>query len=247
VGKWRPPPTVGSASGSFATADIAILESWKAVLPASNGFGGCGNDNGLSILFDPLVDALLLWNITKPSTRSSTVLVLTDYYPLLKCNAHPGCDWGEKETERYWLPYTGGHDQTWRLLLQAIWPKLDPRAGIEVANRASERGVYIWNFMPFFRGGCSSSGAKGLPSGSKWHNRCFQWLKSFVDCVGADSIIFAANSSISGRVGSRGKVALTTGPLKGFKIFRTFHPASRGSFKRIAMCDIGSEIWADQK
>ena len=176
------------------------LIAWKK---GANGFAG-STARGLSLIFDPFVDACLLIEAQKPSGsfKQTKVLVLTDYYPFSKIGIKAGFDWAEEETNKFLkaldLGLTGNN----------IFKALAEENSIETVRNTSEdeiRGLFsksnllIWNYFPFFRGGNSSLGIKGLPNPIKdcrWINYCEGLLGRFLDCVNASHVIFAMNQQV---------------------------------------------------
>ena len=191
-----------TGSGWICPTDIlpTDLIAWKN---AANGFVG-STHRGLSLLFDPFVDACLLIEAKKANEafQRTKVLVLTDYYPILQIGIKAGQDWGAEETENFFMALGLG------LSGNNIFKALAEEGSIESVRNTSEdeiRGLFsekhllIWNYFPFFRGGNNCQGTKGLPSpigDCRWIHYCEGLLKRFLDCVNASHVIFAMNQAV---------------------------------------------------
>ena len=170
-------------------------------------------DPGLSLLFDPLVDAFLAAHLKEgPLKLGGTVIVLSDfgaiYDPSIRVVGFSGNDWGEDETNTVLkLPFalgtfTGrGLDKSTRVLTNCLGATAQKKGS--PANSFSEivtsRNVFVWNFMPFFRGGADSGDDVALPdpkcSNVKWQQECLLWLDQFLTCVEASKVVLCVNKS----------------------------------------------------
>ena len=95
AGDWSPPADHSSKT----------LLRWKGTPAHLHGFRGrkTVGGRGLSLLFDPLVDAFLAAHFLRTGRlpdAGPTVLVLTDFYPLAATNGQ-GQDWAQQESARF--------------------------------------------------------------------------------------------------------------------------------------------------
>jgi hypothetical protein len=167
---------------------------------------------GLSMLFDPLVDAVLAANancvtgsVSLPQPGSS-VIVISDYAaiydPSINLLGFRGNDWGTEEAVKVLSPPMSGgrimEEQVsttlvnlWDCLCEGDSWQTNP-AEIEVAIR--NKKILLWNFVPFLRGGVASTGASGLPRSRRlWLLACWDWLRRFTSAVDASQVILAVN------------------------------------------------------
>jgi hypothetical protein len=205
-----------------------LLGAWKFCTPSPTccqrqGFDDCNRHSvkGVSLLFDPLVDAFLLANCAHHGNPSAppkrTVIVLTDYGPVFDKDVNlqlPGTgtpckDWASREIRRVfnshpshnWKPgrrrKIWRHDLTTEYLMKAICGAR-PWLPCKIACR----GVWVWNFIPFLRGGFCSCGMAGLPYGgslaSGWVHQCLEWLCRFSRLVNATQIAWCTSEEIRG-------------------------------------------------
>ena len=190
---WTP-PTTSVPEG---------LMAWKAQL---NGFRGFGV-KGLSMLFDPFVDATLLMyaHHNGEEFKNTTVLVLTDYGPLLhfvgELIACQGSDWAANcvlqflKAENLGAPGINIVKATCGAESIETIRKSD---GVLEKSFAAKR-LLIWNYFPFFRGGTSAEGCAGLPNPIKrldWLKACDCYLDSFLMAVKADNLVWACNKEV---------------------------------------------------
>lgn len=221
-GVWtaKPPPwnlvCNGEAAG-WTPANHLGLASWikrKRGLPSQHGFSG--QRWGLSLLFDPFVDATL-WAYgggygagSTPRAFSGTrVLVLTDYNPikdvLSDAKRMRPVDYGEggvlelllaKKT----LQTTGYNIVKWvtqQSTIKSVGKALAQDSDY-VRKQFAQHKILIWNFFPFQRGGVHCMGTKGLPSmqNPQWLHLCCDYLERFLQAVSATQVIWAVNKSI---------------------------------------------------
>jgi hypothetical protein len=195
--RFVPPTSIHGLTDSLHYSDLA---AWKFKNPSTfanksskHGFSTdeLTSDQGLSLLFDPLVDAFI--ELNRESTwADSLVVVLTDFYPFSLCYSEieSGQDWAAKETSAYInRPEYGG---TTGPLFHALTGD-DP---VESLEKLRDRGIFLWNLFPFFRGGVGHSGASGLPTNIKWLDLGFSWLARFLECVKAHTVILACSGDV---------------------------------------------------
>jgi hypothetical protein len=104
---FRPVWTTHQEPDCLSLYDLA---SWKFDMPGSfdaktsrYGFNNhLKGSRGLSLLFDPLIDAFIELN-RAAAIQKSFVIVLTDVYPFYLCNSDmlTGRDWGSEQTRKY--------------------------------------------------------------------------------------------------------------------------------------------------
>lgn len=184
---------------------------------------------GLSLMFDPMVDAFLAANTgissgtyTNPTVK--TLIILSDYGAIfdraINVIGFNGNDWGEDETWKILRPPTpinrNKFDKTLGNLLDSIcggnsW-QTNP-AMIESA--INNKSIFLWNFMPFLRGGEESSN-DGLPiHGCTWLNQCLIWLDLLVSIIKPHQVVWCTNSDIKEMVLVRvKKLTLHKNPCK---------------------------------
>jgi hypothetical protein len=181
------------------------LIAWKK---GANGFGG-STYRGLSLMFDPFVDACLMVEakVRHGSFRQTNVLVLTDYYPLKhvigEMSVLPGEDWAAIATGGFFKAKELG--TTGNNLLKALFEKTsiedvrgiiktDPEA---VSTQLTKYHLLIWNYFPFMRGGSDCEGMNGLPTSKcDWIAYCDGLLLKFLKCVKAAKVVFAMNRGV---------------------------------------------------
>jgi hypothetical protein len=221
-GVWtaKPPPwnlvCNGEAAG-WTPSKRVRLASWiarKRSLPSQHGFSG--HRWGLSLLFDPFVDATL-WAYgggygagSTPRAFSGTrVLVLTDYSPIKDVLSDAmrisPVDYGEGgvlellRAEKT-LQTTGYNIVKWvtqQKTIKSVRRALKQDSDYLLKQFALHR-ILIWNFFPFQRGGVHCMGTKGLPlmQNSQWLDLCCDYLERFLQAVSATQVIWAVNQSI---------------------------------------------------
>jgi hypothetical protein len=189
-GQAKSPPLQFLGSGGFdeqlARAKFQRDETAKTSPTERHGFSqdGHGCTTGLSLLFDPLVDAFLILPLLMGCDKywgGPTVLVLSDYWPFLKLEegdfkpqGSVDHDWGRFETNR--LLFSGIADTAIRILVDTLSKgKLSgkqPRVLThpDVRTEIEARRLLLWNFFPFFRGGTDATDEKGLPNSISWQN-----------------------------------------------------------------------------
>jgi len=172
-------------------------------------------NRGLSLLFDPAVDAFIAANAglgtttPKAAITGATVIVLSDFGAIydkeVRLIGYSGNDWGEQEANDFLSGYPSGakllpnrkkmgttFNNLFDCLCGARWDS--PQTNL--AGAIASKNVLVWNFMPFMRSGAQSSGSSGLPSRcSTWRSVCWQWLIAFLQDVGASKVILAVNKS----------------------------------------------------
>ncbi|MDQ2866793.1 MAG: hypothetical protein M3R59_00020 [Verrucomicrobiota bacterium] len=231
-----------TGSGWICPAQISSndLIAWKK---AANGFAG-STHRGLSLLFDPFVDACLLNVSIKDDNgegtfpQSTKVLVLTDYYPLKhvvgEMSALPGQDWAAVETENFQnarnLGLTGNN------LFKALFA--DQRSIKEVRmlgqegiiKKFADERLLIWNYFPFMRGGSDCEGMSGLPKPSdcSWISYCDNLLLQLLHFVNASHVLFAMNQQVKEARSNCQCVPNTNDVLKseGISVHSIAHPRS---------------------
>jgi hypothetical protein len=168
--------------------DVLAFNAKSSRYGFNNPFNG---SRGVSLLFDPLVDAFIQINRTA-AVRKSLVIVLTDFYPYSSCYSDmvTEMDWGSELTCKYLDGSETG--ATLNALTSALnATSTHPNAiGLE---KFVDVGVFLWNFFPFFRGGSYHSSEAGLPKTAKWLPIAWHWLNTFLRCVDSHTVIFASS------------------------------------------------------
>jgi hypothetical protein len=160
------------------------------------------SNKGLSLLFDPLVDAVLYANMGgggKIQLRP-TVIVLSDYSAIwdadIKLIGYGGSDWGEEEARSIFnlsKSTSTTEINLWDCICEGDSWRTHPD---KIQAEIRRRNILIWNFMPFFRGGADSTGASGLPKNcANWKNVCWRLLLKFVLAIAASQIVLAVNKN----------------------------------------------------
>jgi len=186
-----------------APVDVWNIAAWKG---HSHGFSGA--TNGLSIRFDPFVDAAL-YAVRRNYGEGTTVLVLTDYYPWQELRAEYMADgkWAEREVARFLNGFepSNGKEQTGVNILKAVTGKQSInqiRNSPECVEEAFfQHRLLLWNYFPFARGGTEKTGHRGLPGmrdgdSLEWMVLCEAWLAAFCAAVNAKCVAFAANAEV---------------------------------------------------
>ena len=183
---------------------ISEVQEWKN---HRNGFSG--EKVGLSVRFDPFVDAALYCHFGRQGQRiNPTVLVLTDYGPwesiVEEADSSGGSsDWALKQINEFLegraLDTTGNN------IVKAVTKK----SNIEAVQRDfgciekafGEHGLFLWNYFPFARGGKNAEGKEGLPAMGRgadlqWVTICERFLADFCKAVGAKKVAIAINQDV---------------------------------------------------
>ncbi len=177
----------------------SILE-WKGTPPALHGFASKSKQScrGISLLFDPFVDAFLAAHFSTGSAiePGCTVLVLTDYYPAASSN-HPTTDWGETETRNILSGRVNGQNSTITQLFDALFGKSSWRAqATTIADGIVGQRLLLWNFFPMFRGPGTPTGSAGLPTAGDWRLKCWDLLCKFLIAVNASRTVLASSQAM---------------------------------------------------
>lgn len=204
-GSWHKPST-------YRACDIADWKSGikpRLTLEEQRGFTSL-TPSGLSLMFDPFVDAFLA--VHRVDLSGCTVIVLSDYSPLI--NVIPvgsqGMvgDWGLDEAEK--TLRGGDTDSTTKGLFNCLFGKGnwkekgadgshlegDGESGLAdtvVVKGIRAKRVLVWNFFPMFRGGVKATGSGGLPKTGNWRQQCWTWMCRFISAVQAKSVILACS------------------------------------------------------
>jgi hypothetical protein len=214
---------------------------WKGNSPKLFGFsdGVKMSSKGLSLLFDPLVDAFLSTHLGASTgvPKDCTVLVLTDYYPFAGSECSHS-DWAESVTQSILQGQVNGRSSTIVQLFDALFGK---RRWFEqhqvISDGIQEKRLLLWNFFPFLRGGSIPTGSSGLPFSGDWRLHCWHLLSRFVEAVGAAQVVLACSQAMlplaGPKVGAVNQLVVnvpgvnTPLPLLGGqKLFRISHPSS---------------------
>jgi len=112
------------------------LLRWKGTPAHLHGFRGrkTVGGRGLSLLFDPLVDAFLAAHFLRTGRlpeAGPTVLVLTDFYPLAAANDQ-GQDWAQQESANFLGGRVSGRHSTVTQLFDALFGKAEWKENLEV-------------------------------------------------------------------------------------------------------------------
>ena len=192
---------------------------------------------GLSILFDPLVDAVLAANTGILSGRprnpaENTLIVLTDYGaaydPDINLVGFSGTDWGEDETCKVLCPpLPGGRISPkqvsktlvnlWDCLCGSpAWRTYQPVPGVPgpIEDAIWKHNIIIWNFIPFLRGSGNSMNNEALPSGKclQWVQMCLKWLGDLIGFVRPTQIVWCTQFPV--RVLALAQLGVTCSPQK---------------------------------
>jgi len=206
----------GEVAGWTPSKRIGLV-SWitrKRSMPSQHGYSG--QRWGLSLLFDPFVDATL-WAYggghgagSTPRAFSGTrVLVLTDYSPIKDvlsdaARMHP-LDYGEAGVlellnANRTLQTTGYNIVKWVTQQNAIASVRKALAQDRdyVRKQFAQHSILIWNFFPFQRGGSCCQGTPGLPcmKNDLWLRLCHDYLDRFLRAVSATEVIWAVNKAV---------------------------------------------------
>jgi hypothetical protein len=243
-----PPPYNYLANGETANytpiGPVACplqIAHWK--FPDANAINCCldrgFNDDsaklswlGMSLLFDPLVDAGLAANancvkspVAMPQS-DSTVIVLSDYGaaydPDINLVGFSGKDWGEEEAYKVlYPPMPGGHinkKQVSRTLVN-LWDCICGGSQWQTAGGVIEKAIHkqkilVWNFMPFLRGGGDSMEDGAIPLGAcvGWIQTCLKWLGDFVHHVNPAQVVWCTQFPI--RVKALAQIGVTCSSQK---------------------------------
>ena len=177
------------------------LLRWKGTPAHLHGFRGrkAVPARGLSLLFDPLVDAFLAAHFLRTGRlpkAGPTVLVLTDFYPLAAANVQ-GQDWAQEESTSFLEGRVSGRQSTVTQLFDALFGKAEWKENPEViAAGITAQNLLVWNFFPMLRGGEEPTGGAGLPLAGAWRLRCWQWLHAFLEAVGANRVVLASSQAM---------------------------------------------------
>ena len=191
---WSPPDQVTPTG----------LVGWKK---GANGFGG-STARGLSLLFDPFVDACLLMNACQNGGKlpqKMTVLVLTDYYPLQLLLGQMSV----------WMGKIGRRRPLQTSWLRKNWPgasaiclKRSPgRIRLRKCERWETRSLAhalqiiacsCGTIFHFFVADSVCEGPPGLPnpSNTQWFSFCDCLLEEFLRCVEAAKVILAMSEKV---------------------------------------------------
>ena len=180
------------------------LLAWKH---AANGFT-CPAIRGLSLLFDPFVDACLLIEARKaggPFKTKTKVLVLTDYDSLKNVIGEMavmiGQDWAAVATGNFFKAKNlglAGNNFFKALLGKDSISEVQNMGTKEICAAFGSHNLLLWNYFPFLRGGYDCVGMSGLPDPNNcaWIQYCDERLMDFLECVNADRVVFAANKEV---------------------------------------------------
>ncbi len=188
---WSPPGDHSSKT----------LVRWKGTPAHLHGFRGrkTVGGRGLSLLFDPLVDAFLAAHFLHAGQlpkAGPTVLVLTDFYPLAATNGQ-GQDWAQQESTNFLEGRVSGRHSTVTQLFDALFGKAEWKGHTEVIQAGiTTQNLLVWNFFPMLRGGEEPTGGAGLPLAGAWRLRCWQWLHSFLAAVEASRVVLASSQAM---------------------------------------------------
>ncbi len=177
---------------------------------------------GLSLLFDPLVDAalaahtqILAGHFRLP--HGAKLIVLSDYGAIwdreIKLMGYNGPDWGEHETNEILCPVMpSGKVQLTQgevgKTLFKLWNCLCPTWSKDPESLSQAlQNVLFWNFMPFLRGSSGSSSEAELPDPKcgDWRKICMDWLGDFVEYTNPRRIVFCVNKEKILSIRSGGK------------------------------------------
>ena len=194
------------------------IAEWKFNRPSLNcclerGFSDIPDYSptlGLSMLFDPLVDAVLAANTGislggfAPKS-GATVIVLTDYGAIwdktIKVIGYTRPDWGEDETVNILHPPPPASRKQLSPTIYNLWECLCPpgwRTNTDLIGQTlRKKNILIWNLIPFFRGGSGSSSDAELPHPKcgHWLEICMNWLCEFYAGVNACKIVLCVNKA----------------------------------------------------
>ena len=158
---------------------------------------------GLSLLFDPVVDAFIYSKFLHNHSLSPTkaLIVLTDYGPMFDAEVDieknpkskpPVNDWAVRETNKI-FNRSGNHGSTIQNLLTCLCGQNDWSH-----KQISQKDVLLWNFIPFMRGGYVSTGMAGLPNAATlaWVKQCLIWFNKFVDEIKPKQIFWCTSNDV---------------------------------------------------
>jgi hypothetical protein len=129
-------------------------------------------------------------------TLVQTVLVLTDFYPLAGANEQ-GQDWAQQESANFLGGRVSGRQSTVTQLFDALFGRGEWKENPEViAAGITAQNLLVWNFFPMLRGGEEPTGGAGLPLAGAWRLRCWQWLRAFLEAVGANRVVLASSQAM---------------------------------------------------
>lgn len=155
---------------------------------------------GISLIFDPLVDAFLAAHLHQSGSlpQPCTVIVLSDFYPMQTgIKPHTTDDWGLAETLRTLNGIVTYPDTTTPHLFDYVTRSRDWRDNRRlIETTIASKRVLLWNFFPFFRGGNIASGRCGLPIIGHWRKQCWEFLSRFLEAVCADRVLLACSGEM---------------------------------------------------
>lgn len=174
------------------------------------------SSRGLALLFDPIVDAFIFANyrhLGSVRSKNTTIIILTDYGAIFDMDVNlrlPGNpkgktnDWAARETSTV---FNSCKKHNWRGRNKLEWHR--DRTTENLMNcicgqqswrtiSIAKQGVWVWNLVPFLRGGSSSSGMASLPSihSAVWVQHCLQWLRSFIGLVQPSQIVWCTSEDV---------------------------------------------------
>jgi hypothetical protein len=187
---------------------------------------------GLALLFDPLVDAVMSAHLGLDEFQpNSTVVLLSDFGSIKDTVVNvidaSHNDWGDEETSKIQRGLLA--DKTIPPFFKGIDP--DWRNGEMPAEAIRAKNVFVWNFMPFFRGSKFTSNAHGLPCEDHgWKKQCWLWTSEFVAAVRARRVVICVNKKHMIKVRTSATAPLTSAD---FVPAQSSYPADVGADVKI--------------
>ena len=222
------PPLPPPPPFSLVTPPLGHLQAWKSSGPT--GFNATlPPAQGLSLLFDPFVDASLFGVYSAPAKPGGTTVVVISDYDTAE-NVHcelrslsPGSDWAESYTSQFFgKKGTGTSGDNLRKVIIGSSCGLGAYPSNEAFEKAlvdgfQKTGILLWNYFPYLRGlAASGSGFWARMLGTchrpALYKQLDELLCDFLRCVGATKLVIACSADLWGPCGS--------------------HPVLRGCFPR---------------